>query len=196
MTIENRQQQEQLYKTKDISIRDYFQLEDTTEFDIFIDSMKPSNRFEGGTFNESKLTFDQVEYIKNVLREPTIIGVKDMFVICFRLRGDITMSEEEQFFNASVFEMFAAKKYIQDFFIKLIEREQNSLVGIPDDKMLAVNGYERLAPFSHQLTKMQLAERFGKEPHEIGKWRYDRVFNIMVSDKVSNDIQREKANIK
>lgn len=183
-----------MIKTKDISIRDYFQCEDTTEYDIFIDSIKPSNTFAGKKFKP--MTFDAFKYITSIFREPDLVGVKEVFKECFDIRGSFDKSSEEEFFDASIFELFACKKFIQDYIVLRIDRENKALSGVPDEKMLMIDGYKRLAPVNHQLTKNQLAERFHCKPKDIGRWKYDEVFVILMADARQNAIQREKSQIK
>ena len=185
-----------MIKTKDISIRDYFQTDDTAEYDIFISSIKPSNTFAGNKFKA--LSFDEFEYFKKVFfnEDKTLIGFIDLYKIGFDLKGSIKQSPEDEFFNASVFELFACKKYIEDYLMLRIGRTNNVLSGAPDEKMLRVNGYERLQPFNHLLTKMQFAERFNTTPDEIGKWKYDKVFLYLAADSVQNNVQREKSQLK
>ena len=66
-----------MIKTKDISIRDYFQTDDTAEYDIFIDSIKPSNTFAGNKFKA--LSFYEFKYFKKVFfsENKTLIGFID-----------------------------------------------------------------------------------------------------------------------
>ena len=74
-----------MIKTKDISIRDYFQTDDTSEYDIFIDSIKPSNTFASKKFKA--LSFDEFEYFKKVFfNEKTLIGFIDLYKIGFNLK--------------------------------------------------------------------------------------------------------------
>ena len=195
MIIERKVIVEQLYSIDNITVREYFSLIDTSQYDIFIDTIKPKSVYNGKSFSASSLTFDEVEVIKNILNSPTLDNIKDMFVELFKL-GSFEMSADYEFYNTSIFDLFRAKKYLQDYIIELVDKENKVLAGIPDDKMLMINAAEKLKVVSHLLTKMRLAEQFSKSPNEIGKWKYNTVFPIMLANKLNNDVQRDYQNIK
>lgn len=184
-----------MYKINNITIKEYFELENTTEYDIFIDSINPKNSFNGKFCNLSLLTFDEVKVIKDIFFKPTFENIQELIIELYRL-GSFEISATEEYLNTSIFDLFASKNYIQKFITDLINRENKVLQGIPDDKMITLNASERLKPVNHILTKIRLAEQFGKAPHEIGKWKYTRVFSILVANKISNDIQIEYQKMK
>jgi len=62
-----------------------------------------------------------------------------------------------------------------------------------DARMLEINGYKRLKPFSIILIKIKLAEQFGKTPEEIGNWKYSQVVNILASNNIISQIEKEYA---
>jgi hypothetical protein len=184
-----------MYSIENISVLEYFQLEDTTDYDIFIETINAKNIFNGHRFDKSKLTFDEVEILKGILQNPTMDNIKEMFIELFHL-GNYDTSADNEFNNTSVFDLFRAKKYIQDYIVKIVDTENKVLAGVPDDKLIMINAGEKLKAVSHLLTKMRLAEQFGKSPNEIGNWKYNTVFSIMLANKLSNDVQREYQNIK
>lgn len=184
-----------MYSIDNISVKEYFNLQDTSKYDIFIDTINPINLYSGKRFDTNKLTFDEVEVIKKILNDPTLDSVKDMFIELFKL-GSYEVSAAAEFYSTSIFDLFRAKKYLQDYIIKLVETENKVLAGIPDDKLLMINAAERLKVVNHLLTKMRLAEQFSTSPNEIGKWRYTTVFPIMLANKLNNDVQRDYQNIK
>jgi len=185
-----------LYKIDNISIYDYFNLEDASGYDIFIDTLKPVNSFNGKKCNVGSLTFDEIEVIKKIFSNPTIEDIKDMFQTCFNIRGTFEHSADYEFFNTSIFELFRAKRFMQGYITGLIDREVKQLSGAVDDKMLMINAAERLRPFNHQLTKMKIAAEFGFKPKEIGGWKYREVFTILVANKVNAEITKEYQEIK
>ena len=176
------------FSINNITIKEYFELKDSSEYDIFIDTLQPNNVFNGKRCNLSKLTFDEVEVIKKIFLNPTIENIKDLFIELFRL-GTIEVSAINEFLNTSIFDLFRSKKYIQEWLTNLIETENKQLAGIPDDKLVMINAAERLKAVSHLLTKIKLAEQFGKSPSEIGNWKYITVFTILIANKINNDIQ-------
>ena len=184
-----------MYSIDNISVLEYFQLEDTSDYDIFIETINAKNIFNGHRFDKSKLTFDEVEILKGILQNPNLDNIKEMFIELFHL-GNYKTSADNEFNNTSVFDLFRAKKYIQDYIVKIVDTENKVLAGVPDDKLIMINAGEKLKAVSHLLTKMRLAEQFSKAPSEIGNLKYNTVFSYMLANKLSNDVQREYQNIK
>lgn len=179
-----------------ITIYEYFCLEDSSAYDVYLDILNPSDSFCGVSCDVSAMTYDEVETIKIILRRPTIELIRDMFVSCFKIRGDIKQSGEELFFKQSVFDFFRAKLHIQNSIEKILEREQKAFRTDVDYKMLAIKGSERLQPYNHILSKDMLAARYGKEPDEIGRWKYSKVFRILAArseqGRVQSDYSKQK----
>lgn len=184
-----------MYSIENISIKEYFTLENTSEYDVFIDTIKPKNIFNGKRCNLKALTFDEVEVIKSIFNNPTHENIKYLFIELFKL-GSIEQSATDEYLNTSIFDLFRVKNYLQDWILKLVERENKVLAGIPDEKLEMINASERLKAVSHLLTKIRLAEQFSKSPDEIGKWKYNTVFTILTANKLNQDIQREYQQIK
>jgi len=171
-------------------------MRDSLAYDIFIDTLEPVNSFANNTAIMGSLTYDQVEVIKQVFKLATIKDIKDVFIMCYRLKGTMKQSSDMQFYSTSVFDLFRAKRFIQEWITMIVKREINTFTSIPDDKLIMINASERLAPFNHSLSKIRLAEQFSTEPKYVGRWKYNYVFGLLASNKIYNDIQREKAEIK
>lgn len=183
-----------MYSIADISIQKYFMLEDTSDYDIFIDAIRPKNKFRGRKCKQ--LSFDEVEVIKRIFNAPNIEDIKDVFQTCYQVTGSFDKSADEEFWGTSIFELFKAKNYLMSYIEKIIERETNQLSGGEDDKMMMINAGERLKPVSHQLTKIRIGEQFGKSPKEIGRWNYSDVFSILVANKINGDLMKDYHAIK
>ena len=184
-----------MYIIENISIKEYYELQDSSDYDIFIETINGKNEFNGRRCSISTLTFDEVEVIKNIFLSANMDNIQMLFIELFKL-GSYECSAVNEFLNASIFDLFRAKKHIQDYIIKVIETENTQLAGIPDDKLIMVKAGERLKAVSHLLTKMRLAEQFSTTPIDIGKWNYNTVFTILIANKRSNDVQRDYQNIK
>ena len=185
-----------MYSIDDITILEYLYLKDSSKYDIFIDTLEAVNQFSGKVCLVKKLTYDEIEVMKQVFTKPNINDLKDIFCLCYDLRGDMDQSADQQFYNTSIFDLFCANRFLQEFITSLIEREIKTFSGVPDDKSIMVNAAERLRPFNHTLSKIRLAEQFGITPSEVGRWRYNYVFSLQASNKIYSDIQREKAELK
>lgn len=181
----------QEFSIKNITVKEYLDLEDSSEYDVFIDNLKGINSFSNKKCYLDKLTFDEVEYLKKFLsNSPDLEDLIVLFSELFNL-GSYRQSAKDEFLNASIFDLFKSKKYIQDYIITIIEREIKVLSGEPDNKLIMINASERMQPFSHVMSKMRLAEQFSTTPDTVGKWKYNKVFGYLVANKVNNDIQRD-----
>lgn len=179
-----------------ITVKQYFQLPDPSQYDVFFDTMNPKNVLCGGKANLSKLTFDEVEVIRRVLNAPTYEDLRDVFLHCFNIKGDLKTSGEQQLLNENVFSFFQANQYLSGYIVKIAEREKNLLTEEPDEKLEMVNAKERLQPVAHLLTKIRLAEQFSTDTDTIGKWKYSKVFTILVANKKSREVNKDYNQIK
>ena len=117
-------------------------------------------------------------------------GIRILF---FKVKGDINKSEDELFFAESVYQLFKAQKFIEKFITDVIEREKKAYESDHDPKLLIINAAKRLQPYSHQNTKNSLAEKFGVDPDEIGRWKYTKIFRILAAESVLNAVKRDYA---
>jgi hypothetical protein len=180
----------------DITIQQYFTLEDTTEYDIYINILNPVNRFAGRSCITANLTFDEIEVIKQIFAHPTIDDIKDMFITCFRIKGSMRESEDTIFWEQSIFDLFRAKAYLQSYIKEIVDREVRWFHEEPNERMQMINAGERSRPFAHTMKKISLAQQFSTTPDEIGNWTYMKVFSYMIANKVKDDIARDYNDIK
>ena len=176
---------------EDITIQQYFTMEDSSAYDVFIDVLNPVNRFAGKQCDVIRLTFDQVEVMKSVFVNPTVDDIMEIVIMCYDLRGDLKQSASKQYLSTSIFDLFRAKTFLQNFIIETVNKEKRWLTQEINEKMLMINAQERLKPFSHLLTKIRLAEQFGKTVSDVGNWRYSIVFTILTANKIRDDLFKE-----
>ena len=182
---------------KNITIGEYITLEDSTEYDIFVNTLNPKNLFCGRKANYKALTFDEVQVTRSILNNPNFQDIKDLFCMLYDIRGSYKQSADNEFLGQRVFDLFAAKKYLDDFIVSLGDREAKMLSGTPDVKAEMVNASKRLAPYNHLLTKLRLSKEHScGDPDVIGRWKYSKVFNILVAEKVQADVMKDYNEIK
>ena len=179
-----------------ISIYEYFTLVDTEKYDIYIDHIKPENKLCGKSCNTASLTFDEVQVARAILSDPNGEDLKDLYIMLFRIKGTINISEDELFFNERVFQLFKAARFIKEYIQEVNKKETEWLGGKKNDVLEMLDAGKRLAPFSHLLKKIDLANMFGTTPSEIGRWEYSKVFGILAATNVRADIQKEYSEIK
>ena len=182
-----------MQELNNISIKEYFSLQDSSAYDVFLDILKPKNLFCGKRFDTSKMTYDEYLTIISILNKPNLLNVKDLFVHLWRIKGSIKISAEEMFFNESVFVLFSAKRFLKEFIEHKIKLENKILYSEPDIKMLEIKAGERLKPFQTMITKINIGKQFGINPYEVGKWKYSEVLNILATNNALNQVQRDYA---
>lgn len=182
---------------EDITIQEYFTMEDSSEYDVFIDILNPTNSFAGHRCDLSSLTFDEVQVMKMVFQNPTVQDIMELIILCFRMRGDMKRSAELQYLSTSIFELFRAKQFLMTFIKETVDKERMwlSSTGV-DEKLLMINAEQRLKAFSHLLTKIRLAEQFSTTDSDIGSWKYSKVFTILTANKTLADLTKEYNEIK
>lgn len=174
-----------------ITIYEYFCLEDTSEYDVFLDFVKPVNMLCNKRCNLNSISYNEFKVCLAIFNNPVIEDIKDLFCLLFDIRGDMNQSADEMFYGENVFTFFRAKKFIHNYLEHSLEREKKAFSGSVDVKLLEINAAELLSPFESLLTKMTLAEQFSKDPEEIGRWRYTKVFNILSANNAIKEVTRK-----
>lgn len=183
-------------EVKNITVGEFFELEDASEYEIFVNTLNAKNYYLKKSCIFEELSFDKVEVIKLILNNPTKQNIMDLFVDLFDIRTTKLKTAEQRFLSESVFVLFSAKKYIENFIRGINEKEKKHLAGEPDVKMQMINAGKRLEKVSHLLTKIDLAQMFSTTPQEIGSWKYTTVFSILVALKRQADVIKDYKEIK
>lgn len=151
----------------------------------------PQDNFLGVTANAlGSLTFSQVKDIQSRFANPSFDDVLWAFDIFFG-------SSKHQVLRSSIIDFFYAVNWMVSEVVKSINNENKALApseGVDPDLELA--GADRLNIFGDLNTLCELGERYSKEPSEIGEWKYNTVFAIMVKDKVEREVKAEYQRIK
>ena len=186
-----------MIKIQDLTIYEYFfSGVNTDQQDSIIEFLKPENKFLGKQFIEKNITFDEMEVLKRSLNNPNLESMSKVIIPLFRVYGDINTREVESFMNESIFQLFRAQKYLQQFVSRRMEIEKRAFEGRLDVKLIRIKAGEKLAPYSHQLSKNQLAKDFGCDPDTIGGWKYNKVFSILASNSALSGVKADYADQK
>ena len=185
-----------MYSIENITIREYFGLADTSAYDIFIDSMNPINKFGDYTCNFGRLTYNEVQYVKNSYKKLDFNTLKDAILVCFNIRGTFERSQDKIFYDTSIFDLFRVRKLLEDFVKEKYAIEEKLLFQMPDDKMIMLDAGKRLQHVSFLLNKIDLAKRFSTTEREIGSWNYNRVLSILAAQNVQSTIRKEYSEMK
>lgn len=184
------------FKIENISVLQYFQLEDTSEYDFYIDYVKPSSNFGRYKSRFKELTFDEMGYIKRAIQKPTVESIKNVFVMVFHIRDTYEQTSQDYFFNQSIFDLFRCQRQIDVEMAQISKREANAYQQRVDPKLIAIDAAKKLQPYQHQLSRMKVAEKYGKSPDEVGGWKYSLVFSILATlsqlDRINSDYAQQK----
>ena len=173
------------------TILEFLQAKDTSEFMFYMEFIKPENKFCNNVFRTADMTFNEFHTIIEILQNPKVLDIKELFVHLFRVRGTFEKSAEKMFLDESAIQFFKAKKFLENFIRSKLEYEKEALFSIPNDKMIEVNAYKRLAPYNVLMTKMRIGEQFSIDPEIVGTWKYTKVLNIMAVNTLRANIQQE-----
>lgn len=185
-----------MQQVDNISLKEYFLLPDKSQYDFLAEYLKPKNMLCGKICITKNFTFDEVEVFRRILSNPKYEDIRDMYTHCFRIKGDMKKSSEDELLDESIITFFRATNFIKEHLIKLSKREELQLSEPPDTKMEMIQGYERLGSVAHQLRKISIAQQFGLLPSQIGAMKYSSVFSILVANKKQRDVQQDYVNLK
>lgn len=174
-----------------ISVKEYLELQDTSEYDFYADILKPKNLFCGQVCDVEKITFNEFHTMLSIFQKPTLQNIQELFVHLYRVRGNMQISAIDLFYNEKVIQYFRAKRYLEEWVKNQLELENRMMSGEVDTKMLEIKGYKRMKPFSVQITKMNIGKQFAVEPEVVGNWKYKKVRQIMATNSLLNQIKTE-----
>jgi hypothetical protein len=177
-------------QVNNITLLEYFKLENTSEYDVFIDVLKPINSFAGNSFNVSKMTFNEFQTIIHIFNNPSVNNIKKLFLHLYKIRGTFKESSDSIFFKQSVFDFFKAKRFVSDMVKEKLEIESKLLYSEPDTRFIEIGGNEILKPFSSMLTKISLGKQFGVDPYVVGDWEYSKVITILATNNALNNVEK------
>lgn len=171
---------------KNITLKQYSTLKDTSQYDAILPHLNPKNSFAGKTMNLHAMPYANVKYCIRLL--PKINsweGVAELFAICFE-------TDETTFWNARVTEYFAARNYIVSAFEKLITTENKLLSGINTNAHLwEMAGADKLKLYSDTLPLLQLGKLLGQYPYDLGRRPYGEIFSLLAQTKTQNEVEQE-----
>ncbi len=134
------------------------------------------------------LEFGQVKRMLRKMASPTFDDLAETFNLVFGV-------SKHQLLRAWVTDFFYASNWISQSLMKIVENENKVLGGDIDPAFLEA-GIERLTPLKELPILFDIGRQFGKDPEEIERWKYNKVFAIQAEGKIVGDIQKEYQRIK
>ncbi len=171
---------------KNITLKHYARLPDTTAYDSILEHLNPKNSFGGKAMNSNAMPYANVKYCIRLL--PKIKdweGIIKLFEICFG-------TTEKDFWNAPVTEFFAARKFVTAELERIIIVENKLLTTLNTDNHLwQMAGADKLKPYSDTLALLQLGKLFGQYPFDLGRKPYGEIFSLLAQTKAQNEVETE-----
>lgn len=171
---------------KNISLKQYTLLPDTTLYDCLLEHLNPKNNFAGRQMNINAMPYANVKYcIRLLTKIDSWTGVLQLFEICFDITG-------KQFWRRPVTEYFAARAFIVAEFERIIATEAKLLATQSTDGHLwDLAGADKLKPYGDTLPLLQLGKLFGQYPFDMGRKPYGEIFSLLAQTKVQNEVEGE-----
>ena len=169
---------------KDISLKEYFKLIDTTDYDFVLQHLKPKNSFLGGEIDFNILSYiDVVSCFHLMSSMRTKDDLERVFNIAYTVDG---------FEEAKLTDFFAAKNYLIKAFNDLDTKQKTLLksIGHDADKWKQAGG-EKLNKYSNLMPLVQLGEIYGVFPHDLQIKPYNEIFVLLVLHKEKGEVERD-----
>jgi hypothetical protein len=171
---------------KNITLRQYATLVDSSMYDSVLEHVNPVNSFQGGKMNINQMPYANVKYCIRIIQKVDKWEIIcQLFEICFDV-------PEVKFWRAGVVEFFQAKKFMTDSFNALVQNEAKQLASkATDEHLWKMAGADNLRPFNDTLPLIQLGKLFGQYPFDLGRKPYSEVFSLLVQIKAQNEVESE-----
>lgn len=176
---------------EDITLAEYFALEDCSEYDAVLKHLKPVNKLGEGKINLNRLSYKQVRVCIQAMKTgKTVDQLKALFCMAYNVPS-------HEFLKFGVKEFFAAQNYLIKEFFNLQQREAKLLSSIDADTYLwEMAGGERLNKFSNLMPLVQLGEIYGLWPYDLESKPYTEVLTLLVLHKEKNEVQKKYNELK
>jgi len=182
-------------KVKDIRLKDYLKLKNTTQYDIWVEHIQPSPYLNG---RKSKgmyeWTFDEVSFLRKEIQKFDLQSIKNVYSICFSNKKILKFVEiKPNILKMWTFEMLSWWKWVAEQ-LKTINDYESSLASDPDPIAMQA-GIDRMKRFEYLNTKIPLAQAFSTNPKEVGKWLWLDVFIYSDYFKTKGEVDKRYAEI-
>lgn len=178
-----KKKQEQKEGFENITLLEYLQLKDNSEYNVLFGSLKPKNKL--GVFESkfNKLTFAEMNYLKKNISK---IHDENVFFNIFELVFSVN---KDQLLAQKIIDFIAATNYINKSIENIFEAEKKALSGEEDEDFILAGGL-MLNSLGNLPTLITIGMKFGKSPEEVANWSYKTVFGIQRYFKMSAEIDK------
>lgn len=170
---------------KNITLKEYAELEDASAYDV-LEHMDPANNFVGKQMNIQAMPYANVKYCFRLFgKVDKWEVVRSLFEISFDVN-------EQSFWSAPVTEFFAARKYlIRSFSDAAAAEARNMASPSTEEHLWQMAGADRLKSFGDILPLVSLGKQLGQYPFELGRKPYGEIMNLLIAMKVQGEVEQE-----
>lgn len=173
---------------KQLTVKNYFELKETLSYDVLLKSLKPKNYFSGVKMDINNFSYIKVRSLFKLSQNPKL--AKELFMLAFGVT-------EQEFFNETITNLFAAQNYLYDLIKKLIKKESDLLKSIGTDANIWQRaGGDKLNVFSDLLPLVQLGEIYSIYPLDLQEKKYNEILVLLTLHKTKSEVMSEYQTLK
>lgn len=168
---------------RNLNVKQYSRLKDTTAYDAILKHLKPVNLFAGNKANLDRNTYSEVMSTYKLITKLNNWGdMFELFEVCYKV--DI-----EQFENASIVEYWHSLNYLIGKLTKMQENESKLLQSVDFNAGLWERaGGKRLNPYSVVSPIDTLAEKYGMYPFDLMEKEYKQILILLSLTKIKSEV--------
>ncbi|MFL9845074.1 hypothetical protein [Flavobacterium rhizosphaerae] len=171
---------------KNITLKQYARLPDTSQYDNILEHLNPKNTFARKQMDINTMPYVNVKYCIKML--PKIKDWQGVFQL-FEISYGVT---EKTFWRTRVTEYFAARKFMLKEFERIIKTENTVFAAQSTDSHLwEMAGADKLKPYGDTLPLVQLGKLLGQYPFDLGRKPYGEIFSLLAQTKAQNEVEAE-----
>lgn len=174
---------------KSITVKEYFNLKNTFEYDSILTHLKANNIFNNGKIDFNTLSYENVVKCFNLIKKADNFEVlKDLFETAYQTKD---------FEDQNIVDYFGAKNYLLSEFERLKKTQSNLLASIDSNAILWEQaGGDKLNKFNDLMPLVQLGEIYGIFPHELKTKAYNEIFVLLVLHKERKEVHEKYNELK
>jgi hypothetical protein len=176
---------------KNITIAEYAKLNNTVDYDVVLKHSRPINKFSDGSIDFNRLSYKDVRsclYMMKDLKDWN--NIKELFCLAFNV-------PENEFWEVSIQQYYAAQNYLVKSFKELQERETKLLQSINADSGLwEMAGGSKLNKFSNLMPLVQLGEIYSLYPYDLQNKPYNEILTLLVLHKEKAEVNESYSKLK
>lgn len=173
---------------KDITIREYYNLNNKIEYNVVLSSLKEQKTFLNKSISLASLSYLDVKQIFKLipkLKDNELL-ISEIYCLAYQI-------DDDTFWNASITELFANSDYTLTFFKETFEREAKLLTQVETkySHIWKQAGGERMNKFSDLMPLIVIGKLFSIYPYDLQTKPYEEILLLLYVNKEQGEIEQE-----